>query len=305
VRVHPSGPPDGGPCHVHEGEPGGATMADERRRVSSLHTVGTFVAGRACSDTLFHVLARAFGRPMADEERAAMPLAGGILQHGYQCGMIWGAALAAGAEAHRLLGPGPRAEARAIVAARRVLEAFRDQNHATDCFDITETDRSSSSLQLFTYFFLKGGSVGCIRMAARYAPVAFREIGSALAAEDVEAPAGPVSCAAELARRMGASDLHAAMVAGFAGGIGLSGGACGALAAAIWLVGLGALRSGASRIDYKAPAALEVVERFLRCTGHELECSKIVGRTFEGVGDHARHVCERGCSKLLEALAAR
>jgi len=26
-----------------------------------------------------------------------MPLAGGIMQHGYQCGMIWGATLGAGA----------------------------------------------------------------------------------------------------------------------------------------------------------------------------------------------------------------
>ncbi len=36
-----------------------------------------------------------------------MPLAGGIVGNGYQCGMIWGAALAAGAQAYRLLGTGP------------------------------------------------------------------------------------------------------------------------------------------------------------------------------------------------------
>lgn len=46
-----------------------------------------------------------------------MPFAGGIMQRGYQCGMIWGAALAAGAEAHRLHGPGPQAETAAIMAA--------------------------------------------------------------------------------------------------------------------------------------------------------------------------------------------
>ena len=44
------------------------------------------------------------------EEHAAAPLAGGIMQHGYQCGMIWGAALAAGAQAYRLYGAGAQAE---------------------------------------------------------------------------------------------------------------------------------------------------------------------------------------------------
>ena len=39
------------------------------------------------------------------EERAADPWAGGLMQ-GYQCGQLWDAALAAGAQAHRLWGAG-------------------------------------------------------------------------------------------------------------------------------------------------------------------------------------------------------
>jgi hypothetical protein len=70
-------------------------------------------------------------------------------------------------------------------------------------------------------------------MAARYAPVALREIDAALSDPTVEAPHGPLSCAAVLARKMGAVDQHAVMAAGLAGGIGLSGGACGALGAAV------------------------------------------------------------------------
>ena len=58
-----------------------------------------------------------FNHPLALEEHATMPLAGGIEQMGYQCGQLWGAALAAGAEAYRLFGPGPRAEAAAVIAA--------------------------------------------------------------------------------------------------------------------------------------------------------------------------------------------
>ena len=37
-----------------------------------------------------------YGYPLKDEEKAAMPLAGGIANMGFQCGMLWGAALAAG-----------------------------------------------------------------------------------------------------------------------------------------------------------------------------------------------------------------
>ena len=37
---------------------------------------------------------------------------------------------------------------------------------------------------------------------------------------------------------MGESDIHAVMASGLAGGIGLCGGACGALGAAIWILGM-------------------------------------------------------------------
>ena len=40
-----------------------------------------------------------FDYPLALEEHATLPLAGGIEQMGFQCGQLWGAALAAGAGA--------------------------------------------------------------------------------------------------------------------------------------------------------------------------------------------------------------
>ncbi|MCU0292254.1 MAG: C-GCAxxG-C-C family protein [Thermoanaerobaculaceae bacterium] len=260
--------------------------------------------GRACSDTLLHVLDRAYERPMADEERAAMPFAGGILQHGYQCGMLWGAALAAGAQAYRRLGPGPRAEARAIVASQRVVESFRALTGEINCLEITHLDKSSTTMQMVTYFLLKGGTIGCFRMAARYAPIAFREIDAALAEAPGEAPAAPVSCAAMVTERMGASPMQTVMAAGLAGGIGLCGGACGALGAAIWVLGLKTLERGADKLEFKAPGALELIDRFLRCNDFELECSAIVGRQFESVGDHACHLRNGGCAKVIETLVA-
>lgn len=232
-----------------------------------------------------------------------MPLAGGIMQHGYQCGMIWGATLAAGAQAYRLLGPGPQAETGAIMAAQRLVEAFRAQNTHIDCFEITDIDKSSSTMQMITYFLIKGGTIGCFRMAARYAPVAFDEINTALSENHIEAPSPPVSCAAMLAQKMGVSEMHTVMAAGFAGGIGLCGGACGALGAAIWIIGMNSLKEEGGKIDFQSPRAIDAIDRFMKCADYEFECSEIVGRRFEDVGDHADYLRDGGCSKIIEVLA--
>ena len=52
------------------------------------------------------VVDASFGHPMKVEEKAVMPLAGGVANMGYQCGMLWGAALAAGAQSYRQLWTG-------------------------------------------------------------------------------------------------------------------------------------------------------------------------------------------------------
>ncbi len=242
---------------------------------------------------------------MEIEERAADPLAGGMM-HGYQCGMLWGAALAAGAESYRTLGTGPQAEAGTILAAQRVLESFRAQNNNINCLEITEVDVSSPTTRMVVRFLIKSSVTGsCLGMAARYAKAAFHEINGAFSEEPNEAPAPPVSCAAMVAKKMGASDMHTVMAAGLAGGIGLSGGACGALGAAMWIIRMNSLRQGDGRIDFNATDASEVIERFIKCTNYEFECSKIVGRKFENIDDHASYMRAGGCSKIIEVLAAQ
>jgi len=258
------------------------------------------------------VVDRSFDHPLKREERASAPLAGGINQLGYQCGMLWGAALAAGAQAYRLFGPGPQAETAAIVAAQRLVESFRARNKYIDCSDIAEMDWKTSSkllrLKQTSKFFLRGGPIGCFRMAARYASVAFDEINTSLSEGHIEAPATPASCAAMLARKMGASDMHMAMAAGFAGGIGLSGGACGALGAALWVIAMNCLEEGAGDNVWKSKAfqskAGDTIDRFLRSADFKFECSEIVGRRFESIGDHSGYLCDGGCSKIIEVLAA-
>jgi len=233
-----------------------------------------------------------------------MPFAGGILQHGYQCGMIWGAVLAAGAQAYRAFDPGPQAETMAVIASQRLVESFRTFHGEINCLEITDLDRSSSAWKMFYVFLIKGKTIDCFRMSGKYAKTAFNEINTAYSQTQINVSPSPVSCAAMLAKKMGLSDMHAAMASGLAGGIGLSGGACGALGAAIWIFGMKSIREGAGKITYKDPGALEIINAFLKYTDYEFECSEIAGRKFESVEDHAAYLCEGGCSKLIQALSA-
>ena len=78
----------------------------------------------SCSRTLFYLLNREFENPKETEERAADPLAGGILQKGHQCGMLWGTSLAVGAEAYRRFEDLDEAIGVAIIATRRIMNSF-------------------------------------------------------------------------------------------------------------------------------------------------------------------------------------
>ena len=252
------------------------------------------------------VVDRSFDHPLKVEECAAMPLAGGLMGNGYQCGMLWGGALAAGAQAYRLYGSGPQAEAKALIVSQRLVEAFRVRAKEINCAEITEmewktTSKRKMATQVIKYF-VKGRFVGCFRLAADYAQIAFDEIDASLTEKHIEAPSGPTSCAAMLAKKMGVSDLHVVMAAGLAGGIGLSGGACGALGAAIWIAGLNSSKEALGKL-YENPQALAAIERYLESADYEFECAQVVGRKFENVADHANYLRDGGCSKIIEALA--
>jgi hypothetical protein len=252
------------------------------------------------------VLDHAMGFPSPPEEHATVPLAGGIANYGYQCGMLWGAALAAGAQAYRLYGPGPQAEAEAVLASRKIVASFRSRTkNEINCLEITDLNlKGKIQVTKLLKFFIKGGPVSCLNMAGRYSKQAFDDINVALSGKHDGHPSPPLSCAAALARKMGASDMHTVMVAGLAGGIGLSGGGCGALGAAIWIDAMKAIRSGV-RTRALISGSGATVEKFIKSTDFKLECREIVGRNFQDINDHADYLRGGGCATLIELLAAK
>lgn len=253
------------------------------------------------------VVDRSYDHPLELEERASAPLAGGIMLQGYQCGMLWGAALAAGAQAYRLYGPGPKAQAEAIIATQSLVESFRTRTKGEiNCLEVTDMNWQQANQALpIIKFFVKGGPIACFRMAAGYAPEAFDSIESTFSEENIQSLSPPVSCAALLAQRMGLSERHVVMAAGLAGGIGLSGGACGALGAAVWIINLKEEQQAAGGFGFENPKAVQAMDRFIESADYEFECVAIVGRKFEDVHEHAAYLQAGGCSEIIAALAAQ
>ncbi len=234
-----------------------------------------------------------------------MPLAGGIANLGYQCGMLWGAALAAGARAHQLYGSGPKAETAALAASQRLVKTFHGHSkNEINCLEISDLNMQGEiDAKSIFKFFIKGGPIGCFRMAASYAQDVRNEFDNIFSEEPSEAPASPVSCASMLAKLMGLSGLHQVMAAGFAGGIGFSGGGCGALGAAIWIKGLEEPVE-VEGFSYSGTWVNEKIEEFLELSDYEFECSAITGRKFENVADHADFIKSGGCSKIIAGLVS-
>ena len=265
-------------------------------------TKRVFLKKGACSHTLFYIVNRDFGHLREQEEAASDPLAGGITQQGYQCGMLWGAALAVGAESYRRHDARGNAIERAITATQHVLKSFIARAKSADCSEITSCDFQNTSG--LVKYLLTGKPITCFRLADKWAPEAIQSAREGLSLDNNDGVQEARSCATDLVQKMGGTDEEAVMVAGFAGGLGLSGDACGALSAAIWMNALARVKEHKFKYSLSDPETEKIIEAFHEETGYEMECSKITGKCFKTVGEHTEFVCAGGCNKLINVLAA-
>ncbi len=266
-------------------------------------TKRVFFKKGSCSRAFFYLLNREFGHPMDEEEQAADPLAGGILQQGYQCGILWGATLALGAESFRRTGEQNKTIIMAILSTQHLMKSFISIYESPDCLDITDTDwKKKFSV---AKFFFTGKMFTCYKLADKWAPEAFEAAAEGLAFDQPSFPENPASCSSEVVRRMGGSEEEIAIVAGLAGGMGLSGKGCGALGAAIWKNTLDRVREGNYKYSLSDPVLEKIIKTFYDETGFEMECNKICGRKFNSIKEHTDFIKEGGCDKLINALAGK
>lgn len=274
---------------------------EPNKKIRIRGTKRKFIKLGGCSHLQFHILNRQFGQTRVEEELASNLLAGGILQQGYQCGMLWGASMAAGTEAYRRCKDMNKATALTIKATQMLMESFKKRTGFHDCYDIAECDwKKKSSLMKY---FVKGKFVYCFKLAQKWAPEAVETAFKALDHDQSKLPDKCMSCASELARKMKASEEQMCMLAGFAGGLGLSGNACGALAAAIWLNTISYNRKAEKKNSMSNHLAEKAQEVFYKSTNYEVLCKDICGKRFETLNEHTDFVSNGGCKDLIDALA--
>lgn len=260
-----------------------------------------FIKKGTCSRTFFYLLDREFGHPMDEEEKALDPLAGGILQQGYQCGMLWGASMAVGAESFRRNADPGQANALSILTTQNIMDSFVKRTKSIECEDITSCDFTNKNS--FAKYMLRGKFVNCLRLAGKWAPEALQAAREGLREENSVLPRHSLSCASEVVREMGGSEEEMAMVAGFAGGLGLSGNGCGALAATIWKNALIHNQKKSGKSASFNPDTDPTLKAFYEETGYEIMCDKICGKRFNTLKEHTAFIESGGCKKLIRTLA--
>ena len=256
----------------------------------------------ACSNTFFYIVNREYGQPREIQEFATDTLAGGILREGRQCGMLWGASMAVGAESFRRHGNTAEAVAVTMDTTKRLMESFAKRTKSVECIDITETDFKSK--WSFFKYMISAKFRSCFTLAADWAPDAVKTAEEGLSAEPPELDEMPVNCAMEVARKLAATNEEAHMVAGLAGGMGLSGSGCGALGAAIWMNTMKYCEENPGKNAYSNPMADKTIKIFREATGNELECKNICGKKFESIEEHSEYIKSGGCSKIIDALTS-
>jgi C_GCAxxG_C_C family probable redox protein len=260
-----------------------------------------------CSQAMFHLLNYEFENHKNIEEQASDILAGGIAQKGYQCGMLWGSALAVGVESFRRYENKSEAIAVAIAASQHLLDSFTNRTKSVNCSKITGVDWENK-LDFVIYMvktIIRGFVFSpCFNLIVKWTPEAVQAAKQGLSTQPLQNQ-DYVSCASEVVKKMGANEKEAVMVAGFAGGIGLSGNACGALSAALWYKMLDWRKKnpGKAPAMFKNQGAKILLEEFYIQTESEMLCNKICGKQFKSIDEHSEYIREGGCEKLIDALA--
>ncbi|MCP4581042.1 MAG: C_GCAxxG_C_C family protein [candidate division Zixibacteria bacterium] len=222
-----------------------------------------------------------------------------------QCGMLWGSALAVGAESFRRYKNHGQALAIAITGTQHIVESFSKRAKSVNCREIIGFDiKDKFDMVEFMLKSLPSGfsNMICMNLAEKWAPEAIQSAKEGLSDELTDSPQLPASCASEVAKKMGASNEEMVMVAGLAGGMGLSGNACGALGAAIWIDTLAWCRNNPGKSGYANPNAKEILKAFYDVTGSEISCAKLSGQCFKTIDDHTEFVKNGGCNRLINVL---
>lgn len=274
----------------------------------------------SCSEAAMTTQMRSFGLEAPAYEQAIHAFSGGFMHSGAACGLLTGAALAAGFLAkERFHDEETRIEA-TLYATIMLAQAHPELTTSINCKDITEVSLTTLGGRLS--YLLKGKGSLCGRLHIKWASQAHEIIEKAfIEFNENRSKKNCANCAVATLKKLGPSFgmsvEDATVVAGLAGGVGLLGNVCGALAAGVFALSAAPyLRQTQESRDSQIRGALQELwgsayqgpakqlqqdfnERF-----SEVTCSKIVGRKFLDIDDHANFISEGGCKEVIEFVTS-
>jgi len=270
----------------------------------------------SCSEASLTVQLRAFGIEEPLYEQALHVFSGGFMHLGYACGLLTGTAVAAGILTSKRFADSETASAAALDATRQLVKAYPEIAGSIDCRKITEISLNNFRGRL--RYVRKGKGRECGRYHIKWAFRAQQVIEQALAKyEQHPATNACANCAVntmkKLAPSIGINEKDTTMVAGLAGGIGLSGNVCGALATWVFVLSISRYKKrNPEKRDSRLQAAFQELlgtqyrgaatrlqtafrERF----GSDL-CLDIVGRSFRNIQEHSEFIEQGGCQEVMD-----
>jgi len=273
----------------------------------------------ACSEASLTTQLRGFGICEPAYEQAIHAFSGGFMHRGYACGLLTGTALAAGFVARKRFSDDETRSGAALNAAMQLAEAYPELTKSINCREITET--SLTKLRGRLRYFRQGQGRMCGHLHLKWAPRARLVIDRALEQYGEGRQAGScANCAVRTMRELesstGMKAKDSALVAGLAGGVGLCGNVCGALATAVFAISTGYQSRGDQKkrdsrlrgsleelvgAEYRG-AATQLRLEFVRRFGSEL-CVDIIGRNFHDAADHSTFVERGGCELVTKFVA--
>jgi len=269
----------------------------------------------SCSEASMTTQLRSVGDGNQALEQASRPLSGGFMHTGQACGLLTGAILAAGVLASERFEDDDTAITATVFTASRLATAYPELSGTVNCLEITGIDLTTVGGRL--KYLRTGGGSNCGHLHLKWGSQANELIEESLSSYSDSRPArGCENCAVAtlrpLAAAVGLAPRDAVVVAGLAGGFGLLGNVCGALAAGVFALSAARfldrpdaprdswLRGGHQELSGSAyggePTRLRtaLIDEF----GSDL-CLDIVGRRFSDGEDHSEYMANGGCGDVV------
>jgi hypothetical protein len=270
----------------------------------------------ACSEASMTTQMCGFGFEEQVYEQAIHAFSGGFMHRGHACGLLTGVVLAAGFVAQQRFKDDKSKSGAILHTAVELAREFPEYSGFLNCREITEKDLTKLGGRLS--YYREGLGKMCGRLHLKWAPRAQELIEKSLMDYKPKSPCA--NCAVRTMQELGASTRletwEPTLMAGFAGGIGLSGNVCAALASGVYSMTTNyQISRRKKKRDSQFRGSVEeltgknyrgtLTNFWLKFTEHfgSVLCIDIIDRHFENVEDHASFVDQGGCENVINFVS--